>query len=97
MKQTDSPADLRGREREPAAIPVGLVSKADESKSDTSTTTINISLSGVRVRTKLPLVPKQEVAVVIEGEFSRTIPGRVVWAREDKSSHRTTAGIKFAA
>ena len=96
MKQTDSPADLRGREREPAAIPVGLVSKADESKSDTSTTTINISLSGVRVRTKLPLVPKQEVAVVIEGQFSQIIPARVVWVLEDKSSHWKIAGLKFS-
>jgi hypothetical protein len=94
---TDSPADHRRREREPTAIKVGLVSKVGELKSDTSASATNISLTGVRVQTKLALVPKQEVAVVIEGEFSRTIPGRVVWAREDKSSHRTTAGIKFAA
>jgi hypothetical protein len=95
--QKNGPAELRRREREPATIAVGLVSKVGELKSDTSASTINISLSGVRVRTKLALVPKQEVAVVIEGQFSQTIPGRVVWVREDKSSHWTTAGIKFAA
>jgi hypothetical protein len=94
--QTNSPADLRRRERELTSIPVGLVSKADESKSDTSSTTINISLSGVRIRTKLALVPRQEVAVVIEGQFSRTIPARVVWVQEDKSSHWKVAGLKFS-
>jgi len=95
--QTNSPSDVRGREREPAAIRVGVVSKVGELKSDTSASTINISLSGVRVRTKLALVPRQAVAIVIEGQFSRTIPGRVVWVRKDKSSPWTTAGIKFAA
>jgi hypothetical protein len=95
--QTNSPADLRRREREPAAIPVGLISKVGEWKTDTAASTLNVSLSGVRVRTKLALVPEQKVKVVIEGQFSRALPGRVVWVREDKSSHWKTAGIKFAA
>lgn len=93
---TNSAADLRRREREATAIPVGLISKVGGVKADKSASTINISLSGVRVRTRLPLTPKQEVAVTIEGEFSRTIPGRVVWVHEDASSPWKTAGIKFA-
>jgi hypothetical protein len=95
--QTNSPADLRRREREPAAIPVGLVSKVGELKSDTSASTLNISLSGVRVRTTLALVPRQAVAITIEGQFSWTMSGRVVWVRKDVSSSWTTAGIKLAA
>jgi hypothetical protein len=95
--QTKSVAELRGREREPANIPVGVVSQVGELKSDTSASTVNISLSGVRIRTKLALVPKQKVAITIEGQFSQTIPGRVVWVRQDQSSPWTTAGIKFAA
>ncbi|MGD0227149.1 MAG: PilZ domain-containing protein [Terriglobia bacterium] len=93
--QTISPPDLRRREREPVAIPVSLVLRADKLKLDTFTTTMNISLSGVGIRTMLALVPKQEVEIVIKGQFSQTIPARVVWAREEESSNSTIAGLKF--
>jgi hypothetical protein len=93
--KTISLVDLRQREREPVAIPVSLVLKADELNLDASTVTINMSLSGVRVLTKLALVPRQEVKIVINGQFSRTIPARVVWVRQDESSSCTIAGLKF--
>jgi hypothetical protein len=69
--------------------------KANELKPDTTTATLNISLSGLSVRTILALVPGQEVAIVIEGQFSHTIPARVIWVREDESSGGTIAGLKF--
>jgi hypothetical protein len=90
-------ADLRRRERVAAYIPVGLTSKVGDWKADTAASTIDISLSGVCVRTRLALAPKQAVDVTIDGGFSRTIPGRVVWVRAHKSSHWKTAGIRFAA
>jgi hypothetical protein len=93
--QSNGYADLRRWDREPVVIPVSLVLKADELESDTSTATINISLSGVRVLTKLALIPKQKVAIVIEGQFTQTISARVVWVREDASNYRTIAGLKF--
>ena len=93
--QTISAADLRRWEREPVAIPISLALKADKLKSDTFTATIDISLSGVGIRTMLALVPKQEVEIVIKGQFSQTIPARVVWAREEESSNSTIAGLKF--
>jgi c-di-GMP-binding flagellar brake protein YcgR len=93
--QTNSPHDLRRWEREPVAIPVSLVLKADKLESETSTTTINISLSGVGVRTTVGLVSKQGVAIVIKGQFSQTIAARVVWVRKDESSNSTIAGLKF--
>ena len=92
---TVNAADLRRWVREPAVIHVNLVLKADKPKSDTSTATTDVSLSGLGVRTTLTLVPKQEVAIVMERHFSRTIPARVVWVREDKSSNSTIAGLKF--
>jgi hypothetical protein len=52
-------------------------------------------LSGVGVRTTLALVPTQGVEIVITGQFSQTIPARVVWVREDESSNSTIAGLKF--
>ena len=93
--QTNSPLDLRRWERELVAIPVSLVLKADKLKSDTFTATIDVSLSGVGVRTTLALVPRQGVAIVIKGQFSQTIPARVVWVREDESSNSKIAGLKF--
>ena len=93
--QTNSPRDLRRWQREPLAIPVSLLLKADKFESDTSTATINISLAGVSVRTTLALVQRQGVAIVIKGRFSQTIPARVVWVREDKSSNSKLAGLKF--
>ena len=81
--QTNSPPDLRRWEREPVAIPVRLVLKADKLKSDTSTATINVSLAGVGVQTTLALVPKQGVEIVIKAQFSQTIAARVVWVRKE--------------
>ena len=77
--QSNSTANLRRWEREEVAISVSLVLKAGELKSDNSTATINISLSGLAVRTALALVPRQELAIVIKGQFSRTISACVVW------------------
>lgn len=93
--QTTSTTELRRWKRESAVIPVSLVLKADRQKSDTSTATTDVSVSGMGVRTTLPLVPRQEVTIVMEGEFCRTIPARVIWVREDKSSNSTIAGLKF--
>jgi hypothetical protein len=89
--------DLRRRDREPTTIPVGVVSKVGEEKTDAEASAMNISLSGARVRTRLELVPKQPVQIVIEGQFTQSIPGRVVWVKKDQSSPWTEAGIKFAA
>ena len=93
--QTTSAGGVRRWEREPVAIPVGLVVKADQRKSDTFTDTINISLSGVGVRTTLALVPKQEVAIIIKGQFSHTVAARVAWVRQDAFSNSMLAGLKF--
>jgi c-di-GMP-binding flagellar brake protein YcgR len=93
--QVNIHGDLRLWERERVAIPVGLVLKSGELRSDITTATINFSLSGVGVLTKLALVPRQEVAIIIKGQFSQTIRARVVWVREDESSNSVIAGLKF--
>jgi hypothetical protein len=93
--QTISAVDLRRWERQPVTIPIGLVLKADHFKADDSAITIDISLRGARVRTKLALVPGEWVGVVPKGEFPQAIPTRVVWVREDESSNSTIAGLEF--
>lgn len=93
--QTLSAADVRRWERVRVAIPVCLVLNADKLELDTFTATMNISLSGVCIRTMLALVPKQEVGIVIKGRFSQTVTARVVWAREQEFSKSTIAGLRF--
>ena len=95
--QTSSAANLRRWERESVAISASLVMKADKLESKISTTIMNISLCGVAVRTKLALVPEGEMEIVITGQFSRAIPARVVWVRQDESGGWTIVGLKFLA
>ncbi len=91
----DSPANNRRWEREPAAIPVSLVLKADHFKRDDSATAIDISLRGVGVRTSLALVPGEWVGVIAKEGFPQAIPARVVWVREEGSAAWTFAGLEF--
>ena len=93
--ETKSAANQRQWEREPAAVPVGLVLSAENFKSDPAATTIDISLAGVGVRTKLFLVPGEWVGIVPKGQFPQAIPARVAWAREDESENVTVAGLTF--
>lgn len=91
----DHRANPRRWDRQPASIPVSLVLKPEEFRTDESATTLDISLRGARVRTKLALVPGEWVGVVAKGEFPHAIPTRVVWAREDESTHWVLAGLEF--
>ena len=93
--QTDTPANSRRWERELATIPISLVLKAETFKTDNFATTVDISLRGMRVRTSLTLVPGEWIGVVPKGEFPHAIPARVVWVREDESSHWIFAGLEF--
>ena len=93
--QTNTALIPRRWERQPTTIPISLVLKADHFKADDSAITVDISLRGARVRTKLALVPGEWVGFVAKGEFPHAIPSRVVWVREDESSHWTFAGLEF--
>ena len=93
--QTNTSVPPRGWERQPATIPISLVLKADHFKADNSAITIDISLHGAKVRTKLLLVSGERVGVVLNEEFSDAIPSRVSWLREFESSHWTLAGLEF--
>ncbi len=93
--QTIISSNARRWERESATVPIRLVLKAESFKADDSATTIDVSLGGAKVQTNLALVPGEWVGVVPKGEFPHAIPARVIWAREDESSHWTLAGIEF--
>ena len=82
-------------ERREATIPISLMLKAGEIKTDESATTVDISLHGAKVRTKLTLVPGELLGFVPKGEFPDAIRTRVVWVREDDSGDWTIAGLEF--
>jgi hypothetical protein len=69
--------------------------KPENFKADDSATTVDVSLRGAKVETSLALVPGEWVGVIPKGEFPHAIPARVVWVREDESSHFTVAGLEF--
>jgi hypothetical protein len=71
------------------------VLKGEKFKKDNSATTIDVSLSGMGVRTALVLVPGEWVGIVAKGAFPHAIPTRVVWAREEASTYWTIAGLDF--
>jgi len=87
--------NLRRWERELATISISLVLKAESFEADDLATTVDISLRGMKVRTRFALVPGEWVGVVPKGEFPHAIPARVVWAREEESSHWIFAGLEF--
>ncbi len=93
--QDNTPRTPRRWERREASIPISLMLKAGDSKNDDAATTIDISLHGARVRTKLALVAGDWVGFVPKGEFAYAIPSRVVWVRVYESSNWALAGIEF--
>ena len=82
-------------ERRSAAIPISLVLETGHFEADNSAITVDISLKGAKVRTKLLLVSGERLGVVLNGEFQDAIPTRVAWVREFESSHWTLAGLEF--
>jgi len=93
--QTNTPANRRRWERQPATIPISLVLKAENLKVDNSATILDFSLRGVGVLTRLALFPGERVRIVAKGEFPDDIPTRVAWVREDESNHLRVAGLEF--
>ena len=81
-------------ERKSKTMPVSLVLEGDPRMSDASAFTLDISLRGASVRTKLPLYPGEWVGLVPEGDIPHAIPARAVWVREDKYMW-TYAGLEF--
>jgi hypothetical protein len=71
------------------------VLKSGHFTKDESAVTVEISLHGAKVQTKLTLVPGDLVEVVPQGEFPRAIPTRVVWVQEYESSQWNFAGLEF--
>ena len=92
---TDTVASARRCERKPKTMPISLVVKGDRIESDVSAFTLDISLRGASVRTKLTLVPGEWVGVVPKGDFTGVIPARAVWVHEDEATRWTFAGLEF--
>lgn len=92
---SNAPSDIRRSERESTTIPISLVKRSGGFQQDDSAETIDVSLNGMKVRTALPLAPKDWVGVIAKDEFPHAIPAHVVWARVDEHTLWTFAGIEF--
>jgi hypothetical protein len=91
---TNTASSSRRCQRKPKTMPVSLVLKDGPATSDGSAFTLDISLRGASVRTKLPLFPGEWVGIVPQGDIPHAIPARAVWVREDKYMW-TYAGLEF--
>lgn len=93
MAETTTTSNRRC-DRKSKTMPVSLIVKDDPSSVDTSAFTLDISLMGASIRTKLPLHPGERIGFVPPGDISTLIPARAVWVREDKFMW-TYAGLEF--
>ena len=97
MRSETPQHDIRRSERESTAIPISLVKHSGGFRQDDAAETIDVSLTGMKVRTALPLAPQDWVGVIAKDEFPHAIPAQVVWARVDEQTLWTFAGIQFRA
>jgi hypothetical protein len=89
-------ADLRGMERERAAFPIGLVLRSEHRQATYEASTVNLSLGGAAIETRLKLAPGDWVGIVPKGGFPYAIPSRVVWVRaKDADGLSYLAGLQF--
>jgi hypothetical protein len=91
---TTNLAGSRKCERKSKTMPVSLVLREGSQLSDSQACVLDISLSGARVRTKLPLFPGEQVGVVPPGDTALPLPARTVWVQEDQNLW-TLAGLEF--
>ena len=88
-------ADLRRSQRLPAAIPIRLVVESEGFKVEHDASTVDVSLHGVNVRTRLVLLPGETVGIITKGDVRHAISARVVWAQRAGNDLRSIAGLGF--
>jgi hypothetical protein len=93
--QTNIPPNMRRWERDSAKVPVRLVLKAESFKTDNSAITIDLSCMVCEFEPISPWFQASGWASFPRGEFPHAIPARVVWARGNRTSHWTFAGLEF--
>ena len=75
-------------------IPVTLLLKDQGREFERSASTVDLSESGLRVRTRAELSEGQIVYVLVGGGYSRLGYCRVVWVRETDHIRRNEAGLQ---
>jgi hypothetical protein len=88
-------ADLRRSQRLPATIPIRLVVESEGLKVEHEASTVDLSLQGVKVRTRVVLLPGETVGMVTEGDIRHAISARVVWALRAGTDPWSLAGLEF--
>jgi hypothetical protein len=88
-------ADLRRSQRIPATIPIRLVVESEGFKVEHEASTIDLSLRGVKVRTRVVLLPGETVGIVTKRDIRHAISARVVWAQRAGTDLWSLAGLEF--
>ena len=89
------PADLRRFQRIPATIPIMLMVESEGFKVEHQASTVDLSLQGVKVRSRLALLPGETVGMFNKQDMRHPVLGRVVWAQRAGNDMWSVAGLEF--
>ena len=90
-----SPGDLRQSQRIPATISIRLVVESVHFKVEHEASAIDLSLRGVKVRTRFALLPGETVGIITQGDSRHAISARVVWVQRVGTDLWSLAGLEF--
>ncbi len=92
---TPSSVDRRRSRRVPEATLISLAFPSDDCRVKHEAFTMNQSLHGVGIRTRVQLSPGEAI-VIFPGEgYWQTVPACVVWARASEIDAGYVAGLEF--
>ncbi len=87
--------DLRQSQRVPATIPFTLLVESEDFRIEHEASTLDLSLLGARVRTRVALLIGETVGIITRGDSQRAISARVVWTQRVGTDSWLLAGLEF--
>jgi len=76
-------------------MPVEIVVDSETHQIAHPASTVELSVHGVRVQTRVALVPGEHVNFIWRGATPRRVPSQVVWSAPGQSDHLGEAGLQF--
>lgn len=94
MNQMNDTATRRS-DRIYVRMPVEIVVDSDGTKISYPAATVDFSTLGARIKTKIALVPGEQVGFIWHGATPRQLPSQVVWSAPGRPEEWREAGLQF--
>jgi hypothetical protein len=88
-------ANARRCERIFVKMPVSLLVESQGTKIAHEASTVDFSQRGVRVKSRVPLWPGQNIELIPSGSPRCSVPGRVIWVHATSANRAGEAGLEF--